>query len=139
MGFGFMVLNVRVSPVKSRVLNDVKVTNVNCVLHGVWGVGVEKIFIESEGGRGRPSEGGRRRDYKSKIIIIVSVIVFVIFSDIFLGREGWRDGSKRRTLVKKTNLLSGAFSGGKSTGNWRVDRKAQVQTIDWKQQKTFNF
>ena len=46
MGFGFMVLNVWVSPVKSHVLNDVTVTNVNCVLHGVWGVGVEEIFIE---------------------------------------------------------------------------------------------
>ena len=46
VGFGFMVFNVRVSPVKSRVLNDIKVTNIDCVLRGVWGVGVEEIFIE---------------------------------------------------------------------------------------------
>ena len=46
MGLGLVILNDRVSPVKSRVLNDVKVTNVNCVLHGVWGVGIEEIFIE---------------------------------------------------------------------------------------------
>ena len=46
MGFGFMVFNVWVSPVKSRVLYDVKVTDIDCVLHGVWGVGIEEIFIE---------------------------------------------------------------------------------------------
>ena len=46
MSFGFVILDARVSPVKSSVLNNVKVTNVNCVLHGVWGVGIEEIFIE---------------------------------------------------------------------------------------------
>ena len=46
MGFGFMVFDIRVSPVESRVLNDVKVANVNCVLHGVCWVGIEEIFIE---------------------------------------------------------------------------------------------
>ena len=50
MGFGFMILNVRVSPVKSSVLNNVKVTNVYCVLHGVRGVGMKEIFIKGEGG-----------------------------------------------------------------------------------------
>ena len=30
---------------------DVEVSNLNGVLHGVWGVGIEKIFIEREGDR----------------------------------------------------------------------------------------
>ena len=46
VGFGFVVFNIWVSPVQSRILNDVKVTNINCILCGVWGVGVKEIFIE---------------------------------------------------------------------------------------------
>ena len=44
MSFGFVILDARVSPVKSSVLNNVKITYVYCVLHGVRGVGVEKIL-----------------------------------------------------------------------------------------------
>ena len=48
VGFGFVVFNVLVSPIEGRILNDVKVTNKNCVLCGVRGVGVEEIFIEGK-------------------------------------------------------------------------------------------
>merc|ERR1711954_407833 len=41
-----MILNTRVSPVKSSVLNNVKVINVYCVLHGVRGMGIKEIFIK---------------------------------------------------------------------------------------------
>ena len=50
MSFGFVILNTRVSPVKSSVLNNIKVTNVYCILHGVRGVGIKEIFIKGEGG-----------------------------------------------------------------------------------------
>ena len=50
MSFGFVILDARVSPVKSSVLNNVKITNVYCVLHGVRGVGMKEIFIKGEGG-----------------------------------------------------------------------------------------
>ena len=49
--FGLMVLNVRVFSVQCGVLDNIKVANVYGVLHGVRGVGIEKIFIEGEGGR----------------------------------------------------------------------------------------
>ena len=51
MCFGLVVLDVWVLSVKCGVLDNVKVANVNGVLHGVQGVGIEKIFIEGEGGR----------------------------------------------------------------------------------------
>ena len=50
LGFGFVILNARVFPVKGSVLNNVKVTNVYCILHGVRGVGIKEIFIKGEGG-----------------------------------------------------------------------------------------
>ena len=50
VGFGFVILDTRVFPVKGGVLDDVKVTNVYCILHGVRGVGIKEIFIKGEGG-----------------------------------------------------------------------------------------
>ena len=50
VSFRFMVLNARVFPVQSGVLDNVKVTNVYCVLRRFWGVGVKKIFIKGKGG-----------------------------------------------------------------------------------------
>ena len=50
MSFGFVILDARVSPVKSSVLNNIKITDVYCVLHGVRGVGMKEIFIKGEGG-----------------------------------------------------------------------------------------
>ena len=50
VSFGFVVLNARVFPVKGSVLNNVKVTNVYCILHGVRGVGIKEIFIKGKGG-----------------------------------------------------------------------------------------
>ena len=45
-----VVLDVWVLSVQCRVLDNIKITNINGALHGVWGVGIEKIFIEREGG-----------------------------------------------------------------------------------------
>ena len=50
VSFWFMVLNARVFPVQSGVLDHVKVTDVYWVLRMFRGVGVKKIFIEGKGG-----------------------------------------------------------------------------------------
>ena len=50
MCFGLVILDVWVLSVKCGVLDNIKVTNVYGVLHGVRRVGIEKIFIEREGG-----------------------------------------------------------------------------------------
>ena len=47
--FGFMVRDFGVFPVKGRVLDDVEISNVYCVLQWVWRVDVKKIFVEDEG------------------------------------------------------------------------------------------
>ena len=49
--FGLVVLNVRVLFVQCGVLDIIEVANVYGVLHGVRGVGIEKIIIKGEGGR----------------------------------------------------------------------------------------
>ena len=48
MCFGFVVFDFSVSSILCRVLDDVEISNVYCVLQGVWGVVVEEIFIEEE-------------------------------------------------------------------------------------------
>ena len=50
VSFRFVILNTRVFPVKSGILDNVKVTDIYCVLHGIRGVGIKEIFIKGKGG-----------------------------------------------------------------------------------------
>ena len=50
MGLWFVIVDFWVPSVLCRVLDNIEISNVDGVLHGVWGVGIEKIFIEREGG-----------------------------------------------------------------------------------------
>ena len=47
----FVIINFWVSSVLCRVLDYIEISNVDGILHGVWGVCIEKIFIEREGDR----------------------------------------------------------------------------------------
>ena len=49
MGLWFMIIDFWVPSVLCWVLDNNEIPNVDGVLHGVRGVGIEKIFIEREG------------------------------------------------------------------------------------------
>ena len=46
-----MIIDFWVPSVLFWVLDNIGILNVDCVLHGVEGVGIEKIFKEREGDR----------------------------------------------------------------------------------------
>ena len=48
---GFVVFNFSVPPILCGVLDNVEISNVDCALHGVWGVVIKKVFIKGEGVR----------------------------------------------------------------------------------------
>ena len=48
---GFVVFNFSVPPILCRVLNNVEISNVDCALHGIWGVVIKEVFIKGEGVR----------------------------------------------------------------------------------------
>ena len=45
---GLVVFDFGVSPILCRVLYDIEISNVNCVLCGIWRVVVKKVFIKGE-------------------------------------------------------------------------------------------
>ena len=51
MGLWFVIVNFWVPFVLCQVLGNIEISNIDGVLHGVWGVCIEKIFIEWEGDR----------------------------------------------------------------------------------------